>query len=205
MHLGPFVFYPHKSSGSKRFSSEKCLLHHSQYQAIFGFALCRGTPSPLHICIWVFGYFFTFFRHGIEEVERHLLWKLNKKNSKERLVKCTTEVARLYTSLYTKSAVYDSSIALARLKFNFLSLGGSPWNLAHLFTMLSATNRCLRFFNFCPGTKLWSIEIEKWGKIIAKLKLWKIITKKKSDANFVESALLLFFCCENRFCRWWSV
>ena len=36
----------------------------------------RQDPPPL---IWVFGHFLTFLHHGIEEVERHLLWKFYKK------------------------------------------------------------------------------------------------------------------------------
>ena len=46
--------------------------------------------------IWVFGHFFTFLHHGIEEIERHLLLKFYKKNSKKKLVKCATEIGRFH-------------------------------------------------------------------------------------------------------------
>ena len=41
---------------------------------------------------------FDFFAlsSGIEKLEGHLVWKLHRKNSKEKLVKCATEVARLH-------------------------------------------------------------------------------------------------------------
>ena len=52
--------------------------------------------------------------------------KFHKKNSKEKLVKCATEVARLHkVSIHknTKTAVSESSIAFARLNLTFLPLG----------------------------------------------------------------------------------
>ena len=49
--------------------------------------------EPLDLSFWSF---LTFLHHGIEEVKRHLLSKFHKKNSKEKLVKCATEVARLH-------------------------------------------------------------------------------------------------------------
>ena len=74
--------------------------------------------GPFDLSFWSF---LTFLHHAIEKVGRHLLWKLHKKNSKEKLVKCATEVARLYSvsieKLYTKSAVSESSIDLTRLNF----------------------------------------------------------------------------------------
>ena len=48
---------------------------------------------PLDLSFWSF---LTFLHHGIEKVERHLLQKFYKKNSKEKLVKCATEVGRLH-------------------------------------------------------------------------------------------------------------
>ena len=54
--------------------------------------------------------------------------QISLRNSKEKLVKCATEVARLHkvshdTKLYTKTAVSESSIALGRLNLTFLSFG----------------------------------------------------------------------------------
>ena len=61
--------------------------------------------------------FLTFLHHGIEEVERHLLVKISQENSKEKLVKLCHQSCSLaldfYTKLYTKSAVSESSIAIA--------------------------------------------------------------------------------------------
>ena len=55
--------------------------------------LLKAGPPPLDLSFWSF---LTFLHHGIEEVERQLLWKFYKKNSKEKLVKCATEVGRLH-------------------------------------------------------------------------------------------------------------
>ena len=55
--------------------------------------LRQDPPPPLDLSFWSF---LTFLHHGIEEVKRHLLWKFYKKNSKEKLVKCATEVGRLH-------------------------------------------------------------------------------------------------------------
>ena len=61
------------------------------------------------------------------------------------------------------------------IEFNFLPLGLSLWNLAHLFSMLLATKRCLRFLIFSQGLSYGLSKSKKRGKIITKL--WKIITK----------------------------
>ena len=53
----------------------------------------KAGPPPLDLSFWTF---LTFLHHGIEEVKRHLLWKFYIKNSKEKLVKCATEVGRLH-------------------------------------------------------------------------------------------------------------
>ena len=53
--------------------------------------------DPLDLSFWSF---LTFLHNGIQKVERHFLWKFHKKNSKEKLVKCATEVARLHRVSY---------------------------------------------------------------------------------------------------------
>ena len=53
----------------------------------------RLRQDPLD---WSFWSFLNFLHHSIEEEERHLLLKFHKKTSKEKLVKCATEVARLH-------------------------------------------------------------------------------------------------------------
>ena len=81
----------------------------------------QDPPPPPPNLDLSFGHFLLFFHHGIDKVEGHFVWKLHKKSSKEKLVKWAPEVARLYrvSKLYTKSAVPESSIALARLNFTF--------------------------------------------------------------------------------------
>ena len=68
--------------------------------------------------IWVFGHTWLFLHHGIEEEERYLLWKFHKKASKETLVKCATEVARL-RKVYTKGRL-RKFIRAQEIEFNFL-------------------------------------------------------------------------------------
>ena len=56
----------------------------------------RDVHIPLRLGLDLsFWSFLTFLHHGVEKVEGHLVWKLHK-NSKEKLVKCATEVAPLH-------------------------------------------------------------------------------------------------------------
>ena len=112
----------------------------------------RQDPPPLDLSFWSF---LTFLHYGIEEVQTHLRWKFHKKiqrkswsNVPPKLLAC---IGFLYKVVH-KTAVSESSIALARLNLTFLPFGLSPWNLAHLFIMFLATKHCLKFFNFCLGT-----------------------------------------------------
>ena len=89
--------------------------------------------DPLDLSFWSF---FTFLHHGIDEVERHLLWKFHKKiqrkswsNVSPKLLTC---IRFLYKVVHKNGRLRKSSIALARLNLTFLSLGLSLWNLAHL-------------------------------------------------------------------------
>ena len=79
----------------------------------------RQEP-PLDLSFWSF---LTFLHHGIEEVERHLLWKFYKKKFEGKIGQMCHWSRSLaygfYTKLYTKSAVSESSIALARLNLIF--------------------------------------------------------------------------------------
>ena len=132
-------------------------------------SLCRfvfpQTSSKQDPLIWVFGHFW-LFSTIVYNVERHLLWKCHKQiqrkswsNVPPKLLTCIWFLSKLYT----KSAVSENSIVLGRLNLTFLSLGLSLWNLARLFIMFMATKYCLRFFNFCLGTWLWSFKFEKTG------------------------------------------
>ena len=116
----------------------------------WGPALIKAAP-PLVLSSWSF---LTFVHHGIDEVEKHLLWKFHKKihrkswpNVQPKLLACL----RFLCKVVHKISRLKSSIALGRLNLTFLPLGLSLWNLAHLFIMFLATKRCIRF-NFCPGT-----------------------------------------------------
>ena len=65
---------------------------------------------------------------------------------------CMLSCMGFYTKLYTKSAISESSIALARL------------NLAHLFSMLLAKKFYLRILNFVQGLSYGLSKSKKWGK-----------------------------------------
>ena len=81
--------------------------------------------------------------------------KISYQNSKEKLVKWATEVARLHKVLYKvvhKIGRLRKFNRAREIELNFLPLGLCSWNLAHLFIMSMATKACLIFFNFCLGT-----------------------------------------------------
>ena len=80
----------------------------------------RQDP-PLDLSFWSC---LTFLHHGIEEVERHLLWKFQKKihrksgsNVPPKLLAC---IRFLYKVVH-KTAVSESSIALGRLNLTFFT------------------------------------------------------------------------------------
>ena len=113
--------------------------------------LRQDTPPPPGPPWFEFLVIFDFFlHHGIEQVAAHLLWKFHKKNSKEKLVKYATEVARLHKvskQSSTQNRPFSESSNRAReIEFNFLSFGLSLWNLAHLFIMFMATKHCPQIF-----------------------------------------------------------
>ena len=84
------------------------------------FITCFLRQDPLDLSFWSF---LTFLHHGIEEVERHLLWKFYKKKFEGKVGQMCHQSWSLalgfYAKLYTKSAVSESSIALARLNLTF--------------------------------------------------------------------------------------
>ena len=107
--------------------------------------------------LWLeFWPFLTFLHHGIEKIERHLLWKLHKirrkswSNVPPKLLACI----RFLCKVAHKIARLRKFNRVREIESNFWLPGLSPWNLAHLFSMLElmATKRYLRFFMFCPGT-----------------------------------------------------
>ena len=64
--------------------------------------------DPLDLTFWSS---LTFLHYGIEEVERHLLWKFHK-NSKETLVKCAAEVPRLPKAPFTRRRCENESLRI---------------------------------------------------------------------------------------------
>ena len=109
----------------------------------------KFKAGPLDLSFWL-----TFLHHGIEKVERYLLWKFHEIIQRKSWSMCHRSWALAY-GLYKvvhKIGRLRKLIALARLNLTFLPLGLSFWNLAHLFIMFMATKPCLRFFNFCLGT-----------------------------------------------------
>ena len=112
-------------------------------------AFKAGSP-PL---IWVFGHF--YLHHDKEEVERRLLWELHKKfkgKLGQMYHRSCSLVWGFYTNLYTKLAVSENSIALARLNLTFYRLEylHETWHPS-LFIMLMATNRASNFLIFAQG------------------------------------------------------
>ena len=129
---------------------------------------CLRQPGPPWFEFLVL---FDFLHHGIEEVERHLLWKIHK-NSKEKLVKCAPKLLTCIGFLYkvvAKTTVSDSSMALGRFNLTFLSLELSLWNLAYLFIMFMATKFASDFLIFAQGLSYGLSKSKKRGKIITKL------------------------------------
>ena len=98
--------------------------------------------------------------------------KISQRNSKEKLVKCATEVARLH-KVSIQSCTQNSRLRkfnrAREIEFNFLSFGLSLRNLAHLFIMFMATKRCLRLLIFAEGRSYGLSKSRKRGKIITKL------------------------------------
>ena len=106
------------------------------------------SRTPL---IWIFS-FLTFLHQGIEDVERHLLWKFHKRmqrkswsNGPQKLLACIRFLYKVVHKNGRTRAVSENSIALARLNLNFFS----AWTI---FMKLGTPvydfhGYCLRFFN----------------------------------------------------------
>ena len=108
----------------------------------------------LHFGPASFWSFLTFLHHGIEKVERHLLWKFHKK-LKEKLVKCATKVARLHRvsiQSCTQNGRLRKIIRTQEIEFNFFISWTIFMKLGTLVHHVHGYKICLRFFNFCLGT-----------------------------------------------------
>ena len=112
----------------------------------------RNPPPPL---IWVFGNFRLFLHHGIEKVERHLLWKFHKKiqrknwsNVPPKFLACL----RFLHKVVHKTFVSENSIAPRRLNLIFYRLDYlyETWHTCSSCSWLQ--NNASNYFNFCLGT-----------------------------------------------------
>ena len=131
---------------------------------------------PLDLSFWSF---LTFLHHGIEEVERHLLWKFYKKiqrkswsNVQPKLLAC---IGFLYKVVHKIGRLRKFNRS-REIEFNFLT----AWTISMKFGTL---------VHYAPGYKTlpqiflifaWGLSYglsksKKGGKIVTKL--WKIITK----------------------------
>ena len=146
-----------------------CLMHefelHSQtFQA-----------DPL---IWVFGHFW-LFAPSYRKSRGASCVKIALKNSKEKLVKCATEVARLYrVSIQSCTQNQPSPIVQSLWRdwiqlFYRLDYLHETW---HTYSACSWLQNCASDFSIFARSRdlVMVFKVEKRGKIITKL--WKIIT-----------------------------
>ena len=118
--------------------------------------------DPLDLSFWSF---LTFLHHGIEKVERHLLWKFHKKiqtkswsNVPPKLLAC---IGFLYKVVHKNGRLRKFNRS-REIEFNFLPLGLS-WNLAHLFIMFMATKRLPQIFSFLSRDLVMVFQSRKNG------------------------------------------
>ena len=99
---------------------------------------------------------FDFLHHGIEKVERHLLWKFHNKNSKEKLVKCATEVARLHRvsiQSCTQNGRLRKFNRAREIEFNFFTVKTMFMKFSTLVHHVHGYKTIASdFFSFCLGT-----------------------------------------------------
>ena len=108
-----------------------------------------------------------------------------------------------YTKLYTKSAVSESSIALARLNLTFQRLGlfHDIWHTCSTCSWLQ--NDASDFLMFAQGLSYGLSKLKKKKRVKLSLNFERSQLRpgaknKKSEARFCRPAHLLSF-CENRF------
>ena len=103
---------------------------HPVVEEIFKHDLMQDPPL-----IWVFGHFWLFLHHGIEEVERHLLWNFYKKirrkswsNVPPKLLAC---IGFLYKVVHKIGRLWKFNRS-HEIEFNFLS----AWSISMKFGTL---------------------------------------------------------------------
>ena len=151
----PFEFRPRTFTigfyGKKSFISELMILECS-------FPLRQGPPWFEFLVI------FYFLHHGIEEVERHLLWKFHEKiqrkswsNAPPKLLVCL----RFLWKVVHKIGRLRKFNHAREIKFNFFTAWTIFMKLGTLVHHVHGYKSCLRFFNVCLGTYIWSFKVEK--------------------------------------------
>ena len=108
--------------------------------------------DPLDLSFWSF---LTFLHHGIEKVERHLLWKFHDKiqrkswsNVPPNLLAC---IGFLYKVVHKNGHLRKFNRS-REIEFNFFTAWTIFMKLGTLIHHVHGYKNCLRFFNFCLGT-----------------------------------------------------
>ena len=132
----------------------------------------RQDPPPLDLSFWSF---LTFLHHGIEEVERHLLWKFYKQirrkswsNVPPKLLAC---IGFLYKVVHKIGRLRKFNRS-REIEFNFLT----AWTISMKFGTLvqhapGYKTVASDFLIFAWGLSYGLSKSKKWGKIVTKL--WK--------------------------------
>ena len=110
--------------------------------------------DPLDFSFWSFG--FTFLHHGIDEVERHLLWTFQKKNQRKIWANVPPKLLACLRFLYKvvhKICCLRKFNRAQKIELNFF------YRLDYLYETWHPCSSCSwlqpfasYFFNFCLGT-----------------------------------------------------
>ena len=106
-----------------------------------------------------------------------------------------------YTKLYTKTAVSESSIALARLNLTFLPLGLSLWNLAHLFQCFSYR----RFFASPDASSLIWTQVERFGRFFPSTTSMRLLRLEPPKSESKAGDSIFFTITGERWMHRWNV
>ena len=108
--------------------------------------------GPLDLSFWSF---LSFLHYGIEDVERHLLWKFHNKiqrkswsNVPPKLLAC---IRFLYKVVHKNGRLRKFNRA-REIEFNFFIAWTIFMKRGTLVHHVHGYKLCLRFFNFCLGT-----------------------------------------------------
>ena len=108
--------------------------------------------DPLDLSFWSF---LTFLHHGIEKVERHLLWKFHEKIPRKSWSNVPPKLLACIRFLYKVAHKIGRLRKFNRsreIEFNFFTAWTIFMKLGTLVHHDYGYKTCLRFFNFCLGT-----------------------------------------------------